>query len=227
MLITQISDHVKAAIKRLMSQYRDLNPQYFLPLSSDNSILPVSGISMLVAVFANEIQNLENVGFDVNNERLFYNGTTFPAQGAQLDGIGALVGIGRNGLNDAEYLIFIIAKIAENFSDGTIPAIGNIVSLLFETQIFNFFEMFPAEIDLQIPDTSPLDPALYGAVAGIIQASLGAGIGLGSIVVYDATNPFEFGDALAAPAFTNGFGDVNDASVGGEFASVVYNNPGA
>lgn len=226
MLVTRITDHISAALGRLLQEYKNLAPQYLLPLNSDNSILPVSGVGALIAVAANEIQNIENALYSLNEGRQYYTGTTFPAVGAQLDGIGALVGIARNGLSDAEYLVFITATIAENFSQTTIPDVINVASLLFQVSTFLAFELYPAEFDLEIPVTSPLQPELYRVVATIIHNTLGAGIGLGFVAMYSPTNAFQF-SRVGGPPVGGGFGTVSDPSLGGRFAGLIYNNSGA
>jgi hypothetical protein len=226
MLVTRITDHVSAALGRLLQQFKDLAPQYLLPLNSDNSVLPTSMLGALIAVAANEIQNLENALYPLNEGRMYFNGVSFPAVGAQLDGIGALVGIARNGLSDAEYLVFITATIAENFSQTTIPDIINVASLLFQETTFLAFELYPAEFDLEIPNTTPLDPALFGVTATILHNTLGAGIGLGFIATYSPTNAFRF-SSVGGPTIGGGFGTYTNPALGGEFAGLIFSSTGA
>lgn len=226
MLVSKINDHVAQALGRLLQQYKALAPQYLLPLNSDNSLLPVSGVGALIAVNANEFQNLENAIYALDEGRKYYTGVTFPAVGAQLDGIGALVGIARNGLSDAEYLVFITATIAENFSQATIPDVINVASLLFQVSTFIALELYPAEFALEIPNTSPLQPELYGVVATVLYNTLGAGIGLGFIASYSPTNAFRF-SRVGGPPVGGGFGTVSNPALGGRLAGLVYNNSGA
>lgn len=205
MLATRITTHVADALARMMQEYKVIPTQYNLPLvSAGGDTVEVSAMGALVAVQADQIQLLENAIFALDARRQFFNGTTFPSVGAQLDGIGEIVGIGRNGLTDAEYLIFLLGTIAENNSDTTIPTMMTIASLLFQTTELRAYEMFPAEFDFQIPVSSPLQSFLYPLVASILHNSLGAGISLGFISLYTG-NPFRF-SKVGGPQLGGGFG---------------------
>lgn len=225
MLATKITTHIRDALARFMQFYKDIPLQYSLPLVSDPTPIDISAMGALVAVQADQDQLLENAIFDLDAARQFFNGTTFPAVGAQLDGIGQIVGIERNGLSDAEYLIFIIGTIAKNNSDTTIDTINTIAALLFQVDELSHFEFFPAEVDLQIPSTTPLQPSLFLTVANIIHSSLGAGIGLGFISLYDPDNFFAF-TSVGGPPIGGGFGSLSNPADGGGFAGNIYNNPG-
>lgn len=228
MLATRIPNHVQLAFARFMEQYKQIPTQYTLPLV-DGTTLPTSAFSTVVGVQVNQVQELENALFALDRGRQFFDGTTFPAIGAQLDGIGEIVGITRNGLTDAEYLIFILGTIAENNSDGTTAAVLNIASLLFQvTELVNF-ELFPAEFDLQIPDTTVLEPELFPVAANIIHNALGAGVGLGFISLYPAATPtssFRF-TRVGGPPVGGGFSRVSDPTNGGGFARNIYSSVGA
>lgn len=228
MLVNRITNHIAAALGRLLHQYRGLNPQYYLPLNSDNSILQTSMLGALIAVTANEVQNIENAIYSLDEGRQYFDGTSFPAVGAQLDGIGALVGVARNGLSDVEYLVFITATIAENFSQTTVANVINVASLLFQVSTFVALELYPAEFDLEIPESTPLQPELFPVVASIIHNTLGAGIGLGFIATYTDTESFLFTSVANPITDDGGFGGLFAAPTdGGQFAGLIYNNPGA
>ena len=225
MLATKITTHVQDALARLMTQYQLIKQQYTLQLySAPGAPIEVSSFSAFIATNADQIQLLENAFYALNEGRQLFNGTTYPAVGAQLDGIGTIVGVARNGLGDAEYLVFILGTIAENFSDTTIHAVSNVVSLLYQTPSLLLFEFFPAEVAIEIPNTSPLQSSLYSLVNSIIQASLGAGIGLGFTALYNPSNAFQF-TKVGGPQVGGGFGKLS-ASGGGEFAKLIYNNAG-
>lgn len=210
MLVTEITNHVQQALQRLLTQYQ-LQPR----------------IAAVITALVEQIQDLENGIYPINEGRQLWNGTTYPAVGAQLDGIGELVGIARNGLTDAEYLIFILGTIAENFSDTTINTITTIVSIFFRPTQLMAFEHFPAEMDFEVAG-GPLDPSLYLTVALAIQASMGAGIKLGYIATFSETTAFKYDSALPFPMLTNnaGYGDATAPGPGGEYAGVIYNNAG-
>ncbi len=211
MIATQILDHIDQAIARLMEQYK----------KSDNLISIISG-------FVEQIQDAEDAIFALDNGRMLYNGSAFPAVGEQLDKIGELVNFERNGLDDETYLIFILGIIAQNHSDTTIKSILAITNSLFLNPTgFALYEIFPASVGIYFAETT-LDPALFQTVASIIQKSLGAGIGLNFISQYDSENPFAFVDLYGViPNFPNGngFDNLLSPGQGGLFADLIYANP--
>lgn len=210
MLVTKITNHVQQGLQRLLTQYKG-RPR----------------IEGLLTSLILQVQSIEDAAFPVNDDRLLWNGTTYPAVGAQLDGIGQLINLPRNGLDDAEYLIFILGTIAENFSDTTLSTMTNIVQIFFQPLQLQVFEHFPAEVDFEIAG-SALDPTLYQTVAKAIQASVGAGIKVGYIATFSNTTAFKYDSALPRPPLTGnaGYGDALAPGPGGEYAGVIYNNSG-
>jgi len=193
------------------------------PLEPSNNVY-VSGFGVLLSTLADRMQVLENAAFALDAGRQLFNGTSYPAVGAQLDGIGQIVGISRNGLSDAEYLIFILGEIGSNYSNGTIPEISTLVSLLFQTNTFDLLPLYPAEIDLQIPLSAGLQTSLYPQALTLVSKSVDAGVGIGFGVSYPA-NPFLLG-SVGGPMVGGGLGDINNPSIGGGLASLFFNNPG-
>jgi len=128
MLTTKINNHTEAALARLLQQYKG-QPQ----------------LASLITGFVDQFQDLEDAIYSLDEGRQL----AF-AYGKQLDGIGELVGIQRNGLSDLEYLIFILGTIAENFSNTTLPTILNIANTIFEPAVLTLKEMFPAEVGIGI-----------------------------------------------------------------------------
>lgn len=194
------------------------------PLQPSNWI-QVSGIGAIIGAVADQVQVLENALFSINEGRQLFDGTGFPAVGVQLDGIGEIVGQPRNGLSDALYLIFILGKIGANFSNGTIPDLVSLISLVFQTPTFGLFPLYPAEIDIQIPASAGLPLSLFPQAIELVSESVDAGIRIGFGSVYPA-NGFAFID-LGGPPIGGGFGDLNNPNIGGGFASLFYSNAGA
>lgn len=201
MLATQIQTHIADALNRLMQQYRGQ-----------------PNIAGLYTSFVQQIQDLENAIFALDAGRQLFDGASSPAVGQQLDEIGTIVGISRNGLSDAEYLLFIFGKIAENFSDTTIPTILNIIGYVFQAEQVLLQEIYPAGIAIQMIG-SPINPSLYVIAKSLVQSALGAGIGIVFAGASPNLNVFRF----EAPDTTaiNGFGDVNNPSVGGIFIGLI------
>lgn len=212
MLVTEITTHVQDALGRLLQQYQGK-----------------PGIAALLSAIVEQIQQLENGMFPIDQGRQIFNGS---AVGAQLDGLGQLIGLSRNGLTDAQYLVLLLGTIAEDNSDTTAETLLNIVQTVFEaTNVFIKDSNSPGSYPLSLdsPATvafgvgSPqIDPSLYPIVERIIQNSVGAGIAVYYLSSFDAANAF----AMAGPQpWVKGFADLNVPGSGGKFASLVFNNP--
>jgi hypothetical protein len=208
MLAVEINDHVAQALARFLEQYKQK-----------------PNLAGLMTAFVEQIQDLENATFDLNEGRQLFNGTSFPAVGTQLDGIGQIVGIARNGLDDMEYLVFILGKIAENFSDTTITTIVNIIKMLYNAPDLYVKEIFPAGVAYELG--SPLlDPSLFDIAKFLVENSLGAAIAIVYIATYDASSAFRF-TSVGGPQIGKGFGDTLDPTAGGGFAGLIFNNVNA
>lgn len=199
--VTQITTHVQDALNRLMQQYKNKE-----------------NIAKFYTAFIEQVQKLENATFVLDAGRQLFDGTVTPAIGAQLDVIGEIVGIQRNGLQDDEYILFIFGKIAENFSDTTVPTIVNIISYVFQAQQVKIQEIYPAGIAIQVLGT-PIEPRLYPIAVNLIQTALGAGINLVFTGASPTVNVFRFYAPDTGP--NNGFGDVGNPATGGVFIGLI------
>ena len=201
MLAQKINTHVIDGLNRLMEQYKG-KPR----------------IEGFYTSFLQQKQDLEDAIFALDAGRQLFDGTSSSSVGQQLDEIGLIVGIDRNGLSDAEYLLFIFGKVAENFSDTTIPTILNIIGYVFQAPQVKLQELPPAGFAIQILGT-PIDTHLYPIAIGLVKAAIGAGIGLVFAGAYPSVNVFRF----YAPDTNsnNGFGDNTDPSVGGVFIGLI------
>jgi len=199
LLATQITNHVQAALNRLLQQYKGQ-----------------PNLAALITAFVDQIQDLEDAVFSLDAGRQLAN-----AVGAQLDGIGQLVGANRNGLSDAEFLLEILGTIASNTSDTTIAKVAAITYIFFNPDSVILDEIFPAAIGLQLGSPT-IDPNLFDIAISLLQNALGAGIGIGYVSTYVQDESF---CTLGCPAGGKGFTRVGDPpGTGGIFARVVYNN---
>lgn len=200
MSVTPITNHVQQALQRLLQQYKGR------PL-----------IAGFYTAFVQQIQDLENSGNLIEPGLQIWDGTTTPSVGAQLDLIGRIVGISRNGLDDAQYILVIFGKIAENFSDDTIQSVLAVVGYLFQAQEILVQEIFPAGLYIQV-----LEPAIpsnfFPLVVNLIQNAMGGGIKL-VIGSSPTVNTFRFSGPGVTSA--NGFGTVSDPDSGGIFAGLI------
>lgn len=203
MIVTEITNHVQQALDRLMQQYKGK-----------------PNLQALITAIVDQVQDIEDGIYPLDAGRQLWNGTTYPSVGAQLDGIGELVGVARNGLSDSVYLIFILGTIAENFSDTTIETMLNIIGILFQSEHVFLKELYPAAVALEV-GTPLTDPSLFDRVLAIVEASLGAGIGLAFAGTFTTVDDFAF----AGPDTTSkGFADPLIPGSGGKFAVPVFTN---
>lgn len=208
MLAPQITDHVQAALNRLLQQYKG-KPRMEGQLSA----------------FVQQIQDLEDGLYPMGAGRELIN-----SYGQQLDNIGEIIGLKRNGLAYDEYLVLLQGTIAENNSDTTITTLITIIALVFRPQ--TIFMKTPNSPGLARGTPPPfvafsvggqitpveLDPIMEV----ILQASIAAGVPLS----YLSSMPVPKAFAMEGPQpFVGGFGDLGDPSVGGGYASLIFHNP--
>lgn len=181
--ITKITTHAEDARKRLMFQYWD----------KENLK------TMLDAYFGNQIQDLEDAMWT-----LFGRLDIGTASGVQLDGIGAIVGEPRQGKSDAEYLVYITARIGINTSEGDIETVLDIWEIITQCCSVQLIEIFPAAIALYM--TNPLSSDAFAVIVlDLLQGVVGAGIKVEYIEVYDPDEAFGF---FNSGPTTAGFGNL-------------------
>lgn len=83
----------------------------------------------LVKAFARQCQTLENVIWDVIEKFYLANNPV----GDQLDALGSIVGVARQGANDATYLQLVKVQIRINRSQGVVEDILQVLNLLGAT----------------------------------------------------------------------------------------------
>lgn len=184
MLITEITDHLQQGLQKLMGQYQ--GKKY------------VVGI---LTAFLNQVQALETAFFPLDAGRQLLT-----AIGAQLDGMGELINLKRNGLPDNEYLLFILGTIAEDYSDGTITTLSGIVNTLFTPSLLLSYETFPAEREFAVGGSELVnlfgeDSTTVQQAIAIVQNSISGGVRLGSFTISDGTNAFRTCELTGSPAF--------------------------
>lgn len=135
MTVTKTTTHVDEAKALLVEQFRG-KPD----------------LEALLSAFIAQVQDLEDVLF-----QLLENRWLDTASGVQLDGIGAIVGLERLGLNDDDYRTALRAQIRLNRSSGTIPDNTTILELLISNS-FRIREWFPAAFDVVVSDEFTEDP---------------------------------------------------------------------
>jgi hypothetical protein len=196
-MIVQMMDHLAKARDRLASQFREL-----------------PNIDAVLKGFCLKAQDLEAVFFDLMDSRSIVNAT-----GIQLDLWGLLLNKARGGLTDDNlYRITLLAKIAQNVSQGSPEDVMQVFRLLMQAKYVVYYEPpgVPASFQLTAVGANPI-----GTIQDIKRAvSLSKATGT-AIDLLTSTTAQPFGFAGNEDPNVRGFGDLNDSTVGGTFSSII------
>lgn len=124
MTIPTSLNHVEQGQDRLLSQWKDK-----------------ANMQGLVKSIMQAVQEVEDTLHELLNER-----SIFTAVGVQLDIIGLIVGITRDGMDDETYRAELLKRIAINRSDGTTEVIISLMESATQTTNTDFWEHYPASI---------------------------------------------------------------------------------
>lgn len=176
-------------------------------------------IQKLAATFGQQVQDLEDVIFQLLSGR-----TVDTAVGAQLDGLGAVVGEARLGAADARYRVRIKARIKLNVSSGTAEQILELVVLLLPPSVTppRIKEYFPASFILTAYEA--LTSTEAEEIGRTVQLAKPGGVGARFVYGY-VGDAARFRMAPAASSVTDstrGFSDLSQIT-GGKLAGVVTN----
>jgi hypothetical protein len=190
-----IDDHLASVKKRLLQQYKD-SPRLW---------------DLIGILFVQPVQDLENAAWPLYDRLDIDNG-----QGEQLDRIGTIVGLARSGWSDALYRLLLKAKIGKNVSHGTLEDVIEVWRLLAQATRVQVVETYPAQIDLY--SDTPIDGELSSFVGELMQQVVAAGVRVPYLaIIFSSTHAFGFDPDDPT---VNGFGDYNDAQLGGELAYI-------
>ncbi len=204
MIPSQITDHLDAAIARLISQFRDPKPV----------------LHGMIKSYVDQIQELENVLWDVINHRLIVPapGETVGAEGVQLDVLGKIVGQPRLGLSDEAYLDALRLRIRVNRSRGSSVDLLEILRLAMPLpKVFSYREEWHLSSYTYVEEIS-IELAL--TLLSVLNAARAAGYR--AILEYttdriDPTDLFKWADDTTGGH--GGFGNDGDATSGGLLTS--------
>lgn len=152
-------------------------------------------IAAIIEAFSAQTQGQEDSGWQLKVSRWVSS-----AAGAQLDGIGEIVGEPRSGKGDDIYRTYLTARILVNLSSGTADELLALALLLTSTGSSTLHEYYPAAllIDIGYESLDLTDPLL----AILAQAKVG---GVRLQLQYSTTDDDE--------AFTFSSGDEEEASI--------------
>lgn len=170
--------------------------------------IPANDIERLVDVYATEIQALENALAEI-----LLAAHTNPADtiivGEQLDGIGRILNLDRQGLGDLVYRSRLSARVLTLGSSGTINELTAITDLFLGAGLFtityNELDQFDAAFEITITETLAFE--LGAQLALVIRAARSAGIN-GYVTFHQSTPIFAF-DAFGGGKFDYDDADTN------------------
>ncbi len=154
MALTEKTTHVTEAIANLVEQFKSKLKLNFLLQS-----------------YIEEIQDLEVALFEVLEERGIATSI-----GAQLDGLGSIVGEERLGRSDDDYRTAIIARIGINVGSGTPEDIIGYLTLVAAGSDIELEEFFPASLTARVVDALTADEATV--IGNLLKEIKAAGVGI-------------------------------------------------
>jgi hypothetical protein len=182
-------DFTGDAIRRLVTQFR----------SGGNSA--GNDLERLVASYAPELQEINDAATDLLT-LVFLNDA---AVGVQLDGLGELIGVERQGLGDDEYRSLLRAQVQVNKAGGTIPQLIEIVRLATNTtlpdQAIELTESFPADFVIKVLTLLDTDVGYIAAEA----MYNGKAAGVHGILNFYQTEPVFAFDGAGSSKFDGGY----------------------
>jgi len=123
----------------------------------------------LLTVVAAPFQQIEDAFQDLLLLR--YLSSAF---GVQLDIIGEIVGLKRQGRDDSGYLIRLRARILLIRSSGTLPQIFKILRAVFSTKAYRYHSWHPAGFVVDVRSATTVADA--DELAGLISSAKAAGV---------------------------------------------------
>jgi len=174
MAFTRKTTHVLEGLAQLVEQFRD-----------------APNLGALLSAYMMQVQEIEDVLFDLIDLRLFLT-----AEGAQLDGIGAIVGESRSGNSDADYRELIQSRIFINQSEATAEELITIANqFLAGSPELRLTESRPAHFDLIVEDPITPIPAAWAPLTAYVLGDRRSSFGR----VYTVTTAGTSADGSGSP----------------------------
>lgn len=190
MALSQITDLAARAAARVLSQYT----------SKPRFMALVNGVNGLA-------QDVENALWAIVGQL-----DTANAQGTWLDYLGNFVGEARAGANDANYRLFIEARILANKSQGTVEDIIGVIKKLTALSVFPLARKPPASVEVILDGYAMTEP-IRTRLMQLLRGTRAAGVRLMVLYAPDATDTnmflFASGDAYESST-TQGTPDSDD-----------------
>jgi len=167
MTLVRVEDHIAEMLDRRLEEFRDK-----------------TRFSSLLETMGAQVQALEDAILQVLTDTTLDN-----AVGAQLDGIGEVVGEDRAGREDEPYRLAIRTRIVLNLSNGTIEDVIALALAISGGTQAEVTEYFPAGFEVRIIDSLPpgTDPAV---IAAFVRSGKPAGVR--AITIINVDPPFQY-----------------------------------
>lgn len=166
----------------------------------------------LMCSLVTPLQELEFVYDDLYTKRWLDS-----SEGVQLDGIGDIVGLSRQGLNDEEYRNGLRFQISVNMSNGEWETMISVTKELTNATIVRIQEMFPAGIHLFTDGaTIPIN------LIQLLEQSAPAGVKLTVSTTYLELPQFAYQIETATPdPDGGGYAEPTESGTGGHYAERI------
>lgn len=155
----------------------------------------------ILEIFASQVLDIEKTAIDVIVSTQLSNSV-----GVQLDGIGDIVGISRDGRSDDEYRNVIYSTIIINHSGGQVETVIEQIRILTDATDIQVEEIYPARMRITVNASSVVSG--FNRIVDNISA---AGVAVDIVLVDPDEPPFAFEDDDPT---TGGFGE-------GAFATII------
>jgi hypothetical protein len=195
--IATITNHIQLALDRSLTQYKG-KPKH----------------EAFIEAFSQQVQDLEDAVFFMVDARVIDN-----AVGVQLDKMGEIVGLTRQGADDDFYRVLLYVKIGQNTSQGNPEKVTNIYKLLTGATLAHYINLNNGSVMLGANVGIPEDSVSF--VYRNMELVIAGGVRIDHMVCFDATDPFAFaGPNTDAPG--EGWSDITNTQ-GGKFAALHRN----
>lgn len=190
-----ITDYCERAINRLVEQFKN-KPR----------------LKSLICSLIEPIQTLEYTYQDLRTKRFLET-----AVGEQLDGIGEIVGLERQGLTDSEYRTAIQFQVSVNSSNGEPEILIAVVKNLTGAEVVRVIELSPATIILE-SDGNVIPVNLIQ----LIEQSAPAGVRIQYTTTFGQEDPFVFdSDGVEDIPGAEGYAEPTEVDSGGQMAERI------
>lgn len=154
--------------------------------------------ALLTDVLGPALQEVEDEAFGFLAGR-----DVLTAVGAQLDIIGRIVGLARQGWGDDRYRAYLLAQIAIRYSRGNGDRLLDVLAILSQTEGLTYlFEVYPAQVQMEYDGPLyPTEPEWAADLVTFLERAACPGVLVGPMIERD---PDSFRFSVAGAGFSEG-----------------------